>query len=117
MSRRLEKSLKRRLVIVRRQRFSLCILGFIAILFSVFFIHSKTDMVKAENNNHKYFTHILVEEGDTIWDIADEYMTAEYDSTRAYVSEVEKMNHIHADEITEGCYIMIPYYAEQPMNN
>lgn len=117
MNQRLEKSLKRRLVIVRRQRMALCFIGLIAIVFGVFFIHASTDTVRAENNHHKYFTHILVEEGDTIWDIATEYRTAEYCSTRDYVDEIEQINHISADKITEGCYIMIPYYAEQPIDD
>lgn len=117
MNYKIKKSLKRRLVVVRRQRLALCILTCIAVLCGVFFLHSNTDTVKAGNNHHKYFTHILVEEGDTIWDIAADYITSEYDSTRAYIYEVEKVNHISADDITEGCYLMIPYYAEQPIND
>ena len=117
MNQRIEKSLKRRLVIVRKQRLALCIIGCIAILCGVCFIHTNTDTVKAKNDNHKYFTHILIEEGDTVWNIAEEYITAEYDSTAEYVYEVERVNHISADDITEGCYLMIPYYAKQPITN
>lgn len=114
MSQRIEKSLNRRLAVVRKQRFALCMIALTAIICGVLFIHSNTDTVKAKNNNKKYFTHILIEEGDTIWNIAEQYMTAEYTSTQAYVYEVEQMNHISADDITEGCYLMIPYYDEQP---
>lgn len=117
MSRRIEDSLKRRLVVVRRQRLALCIVGCIVILFGVFFMHSNIDTVRAKDNNRKYFTHILIEEGDTIWNIAKDYITAEYDSTAEYVLEVEQINHISADNITEGCYLMIPYYAEQPIQD
>lgn len=110
------KSLKRRAVVVRRQRIALGTAGLLIVILSVLFIFSNTHTVKAGNNNHKYFTHILIEENDTIWDIAEQYMTSEYASTNAYIYEVEQINHIDADKIVAGCYIMIPYYAETPLN-
>jgi hypothetical protein len=68
-----------------------------------------------DHENTKYFTTIQVESGDTLWEIADEYMTPEYASIADYMDEVRTINHISEDDITAGCYITIPYYAEIPM--
>lgn len=72
---------------------------------------------RAEHVNTKYFTTIEVKSGDTLWDIAQEYRTAEYSGMEAYIDEVREINHIIGDEITSGCYLTIPYYAEEPMSN
>ena len=111
----IRRSLKRRAQIVKRQRLCLITVSFLMILLSVFVIRSKTGIVNAENTRQKYFTHITVEAGDTMWDIAAQYMTEEYDSVNAYIHEVEHMNHISGDDIMEGSSIMIPYYAEHPL--
>lgn len=70
---------------------------------------------QADHVNSKYYTTIQVESGDTLWDIALEYRTVEYSSIQAYINEVKDINHIIGDEITSGCYLTIPYYAEEPM--
>ncbi len=114
MSRRFEKSLQKRATIVRRQRIAMICAGIFLIMFGIACLSDGSHTVKAGNNNHKYFTHVLVEEGDTLWDIAKLYITSEYASIDDYIYEVEQINHIDADMIIEGCYIMVPYYAEAP---
>lgn len=69
---------------------------------------------QADHINQKYYTCIQVNSGDTLWDIAQEYKTSEYASTRAYVEEIKEINHLSDDAITTGCYLTIPYYAEHP---
>ena len=64
--------------------------------------------------NNKYFTSIQVECGDTLWEIAQEYITPEYASIQEYVDEVIAINHISENDITAGCYLVVPYYAETP---
>lgn len=116
MNIQIHHSLKRRAQIVKRQRICLITISCLIILISVLVIRSKAGIVNAENTRQKYFTHITIEAGDTMWDIASRYITDEYDSVNAYINEVEHMNHITGDEITEGSSIMIPYYAEHPLN-
>lgn len=64
---------------------------------------------------HKYYTSIQIESGDTLWEIANEYITDEYTSLNEYMSEVCSINHISKDEIHAGQYIVIPYYSAQTM--
>jgi hypothetical protein len=69
----------------------------------------------SDHENTKYYTTIQIEAGDTLWGIADAYITPEYASLQDYIDEVQSINHISENEITAGCYITIPYYAETPM--
>lgn len=64
----------------------------------------------------KYFTSIYIENGDTLWDIAKENITSEYATIQKYIHEIKKCNNLHSNNITEGCYLLIPYYAEKPRN-
>lgn len=60
---------------------------------------------------HKYYTSICIEEGDTLWDIAGEYVQNIGMSRQAYIDEVCKLNGICADEIYAGDYIVVMYYG------
>lgn len=62
---------------------------------------------------YKYYTSIRVEHGDTLWDIAMEYRTEEYESIQSYIEEVKSMNHLTSDKITDGMYLSIPYYSTE----
>ncbi|MCI5649099.1 MAG: LysM peptidoglycan-binding domain-containing protein [Fusicatenibacter sp.] len=62
---------------------------------------------------YKYYTSIRVEHGDTLWDIAKEYRTEEYNSIQSYIEEVKTMNHLTSDKITDGMYLSIPYYSTE----
>lgn len=79
-----------------------------------FFVGSKNmNEVKAKDNKaptHKYYTEVEVEDGDTLWAIADEYMTTEYEDKEEFIDEVCQMNHITGSMIRSGNTILIPYY-------
>ena len=64
-----------------------------------------------ENASFKYYTSIEIEQGDTLWSIASEYMSAEYDSIQDYIEEVKELNQLGPDDIHAGQYLMIPYYS------
>ena len=64
-----------------------------------------------ENVSFKYYTSIEIMKGDTLWSIASEYMTSEYDSIQDYIDEVKDLNNLGADDIHIGQYLMIPYYS------
>nr|WP_291234300.1 LysM peptidoglycan-binding domain-containing protein [Frisingicoccus sp.] len=66
-------------------------------------------------NNKKYFTSYVVEKGDTLWDIAQEYMTEEYDTAHVYIKEVMESNHLESTGIIEGQMLILPYYADKPI--
>lgn len=86
----------------------------VAALSAVLWLSGPEVVAQADHINQKYYTCIQVNSGDTLWDIAQEYKTSEYASTKAYVEEIKEINHLSDDVITSGCYLMIPYYAVHP---
>ncbi len=63
--------------------------------------------------SYKYYTSIVVEKGDTLWDIASEYMTPEYSTIEDYILEVRSLNHLTGDGIHAGEHLTIPYYSNE----
>jgi len=63
------------------------------------------------NKRTKTFSSVEVKPGDTVWSIANEYMSDEYTDVNELVNEIEKTNHISANSITAGSYIIVPYYT------
>ncbi len=86
------------------------ILLFLLILFS-----AGTAAANAEEygSSEKYYTSITVESGDTLWSIAEEYMTDEYKNINVYIDEVIRINHLHGDMIRAGQDLCIPYYSAE----
>lgn len=71
----------------------------------------------ATNASTKYYTCISVESGDSLWNIANEYMTDEYSSTQEYIDEVVSINNLtNASSITAGTNLLIPYYEVTNLN-
>ncbi len=61
----------------------------------------------------KYYTSIMIYNGNTLESIASEYMTKEYESVEQYIYEICCMNHLSEDTILiAGNYLTIPYYAD-----
>ena len=65
-------------------------------------------------NERKFFTTYVVEKEDTLWDIANNYMTDEYDSIYEYINEVMESNHLENTNIKYGQMLILPYYADAP---
>lgn len=83
------------------------------ILVTVLYIlisHKDSPATSASNASKKYYKCITIEEGDTLWDIANEYKTEEYASTQDYIDEVLAINNLNTDVIVDGTNLLIPYY-------
>lgn len=60
----------------------------------------------------KCFTSICVEEGDTLWTIAEQYMDVNhYSSVYSYMNEVVMLNHLGAEDVHAGQTILVSYYV------
>ncbi len=86
--------------------------GFAAVLCiflfcSVFFVSAKEK--NEEQVLYKYYTSIVIEPGDTLWGIASETMTSEYDSIPEYVEVLKEMNDLTSDSIEAGQNLIIAY--------
>lgn len=99
---------------VQNKAWYLILAGFIMILAII--IGSSISLAKpskSEEVTYKYYTTIRVEQGDTLWSIAAEHMTDEYDEIWEYIAEVRKLNHLNSNRIYDGKYLTIPYYSPE----
>ena len=103
---------------IRRQRemkknflilmMTVCLIVTGSVSVSGFRTNAKDDSTEV---SYKYYKSITVNNHDTLWSIAEEYMDAEhYDSVNDYIAEVRRMNSLTSDTIHYGEYLIIPYY-------
>lgn len=67
----------------------------------------------ADHSIYKYYTTVTVEDGDTLWTLADTYMDEQYRDKREFISEVKQLNQIDENQIHEGTQLVIPYYSPE----
>lgn len=65
---------------------------------------------KEESVPHKYYKSIEIVSGDTLWDIAAEYISDDYASIDDYINELKAINHLDSDNIQESQYLTVAYY-------
>ncbi len=58
------------------------------------------------------YKSIQISSGDTLWSIASENYTEEWESIPEYIDVIKTCNSLGKDDITAGCYLVIPYYTE-----
>ncbi len=90
---------------------SLCIILCIVFIISI----SSTMITSAKGNSsapdrYKYYTSIYIEEGDSLWSIAEQY-AYEGISTVDYINELKKINSLKNENIKAGCYLLVSYYS------
>lgn len=81
-----------------------------AILLTGFSIQAEE---RTDNIRNKYFTSITVEENDTLWSIATEYRTEEYNGIDKYIDEIKSINNLNSDTIKTGDTLIVPYYSDE----
>ena len=99
-----------------RRHFLIFILTLIlSVGISVTFFSLRTKAQSSDEEiQYKYYKSIIIETGDTLWNLAEEYGTSEhYGSHQEYINEVMQMNGLSDDQITAGQYIIIPYYRSE----
>ena len=78
---------------------------FVGTLLLASFVNADVLEVK-ENHPTKY----VVQKGDTLWDIAEEYADPAYYTISEYVEELKSMNGLNRDTIHAGNSLVIAYY-------
>lgn len=82
---------------------------------SFFGLYLMNAMAKEQESKryHKYYTSIQIEEGDSLWAIAQEYGLNSGKTTAEYVKELKSINRLGEDVIHSGRYLTVAYYSEE----
>lgn len=60
----------------------------------------------------KVYKSIEIKNGDSLWTIANEHYSEEWKDIPQYINQIKRCNSLYKDDITAGCYLVIPYYTE-----
>ena len=91
------------------------ITGFLLIIMFIAFILGSI-IVKAQNNHNANrgqikYSNIVVQDGQTLWDIAEEHIdNSQFDSIYEYMDSLKKLNGLTSNNIYSGQNIIITYY-------
>ena len=114
---RIRRNKIRRQRIVRRQFALLVFFITIIIILGVFF--GTTLLTDAQSDDYtpefKYYTTVMVHEGDTITKLATQYYSDNhYTDINKYIHEVCSLNRISdSDKVKAGECLIIPYYSTE----
>ncbi|BBF42360.1 hypothetical protein lbkm_1042 [Lachnospiraceae bacterium KM106-2] len=82
-----------------------CLVVFFCFTRPVFASNSPKDSKRAFR-----IANVEVKEGDSLWNLAKEYYTDDYENMDHYIDEIKECNSMIDDKIYSGGYIVIPYY-------
>ena len=57
-----------------------------------------------------YYSSIEIQEGDSLWKIADRYRKGSRMTTQEYVKQLQRMNRLTGDTIHAGAHLTLVYY-------
>lgn len=76
-------------------------------------LHTSCTEAADNGTSQLYYKSVQIEQGDSLWSIAEEYMNPEFASIPDYIREIKRVNHISSDQIHAGAYLVVPYYASE----
>ncbi len=62
--------------------------------------------------NEKYYKSIIINSGDSLWSIAEEYYDKDNSSISSYIEELKSINNISNENIKSGNYLVVSYYID-----
>ena len=65
---------------------------------------------KGSSERTKVLTSVYVENGDSLWSIAEKYYTPECGDMKDYVREIKRTNGLNSDTILYGYTLLVPYF-------
>lgn len=78
-----------------------------SVIFGSNFSNAKNSTDATEQ--YKYYKSVVIEPGDSLWSIAQEYKTIDV-TTKEYVDELKELNALKSEQIQEGQHLMVVYY-------
>ncbi|MBD5542997.1 MAG: LysM peptidoglycan-binding domain-containing protein [Lachnospiraceae bacterium] len=88
-------------------------LASILIISTIFFGLSAKASDSTNETYYKYYTSILIQDGDSLWSLAEENRDEHFSSQKAYMDEIRKINNLSDDTLLSGQYLIIPYYSAE----
>ncbi|MCD7862325.1 MAG: LysM peptidoglycan-binding domain-containing protein [Lachnospiraceae bacterium] len=107
---------KRRQEQIRKVRFAATVFS---VLFLTVAVVSANALIAAARDSettvyHKYYTEVYVTSGDSVWKIADSYMSDSYTSVNDLVNEIIAINRLDSEgTIYYGTTIVVPYFSTE----
>ena len=85
----------------------------ILFLIVVFGIFKEVKASSGDSADRKFICQsVKIEKKDTLWSIAEDYYSNEYDDIADYVEAIKEANNLKSDTIHAGNYIIVPYYTD-----
>ena len=113
--RRERARIKRRKQVAKRKMVLLLAAVMIITIGSVVFgsIFSSAKDIQEQNKQYKYYKSIIIEQGDSLWSIAENYRTDVYTSTQEYIDELKQVNGLTSETIHAGQHLLVAYYDSE----
>lgn len=88
-----------------------CIMVFVALFTNSWNVEASNGIER-----EKQYVSVEIEDGDTVWSVAEAYKTDDYNSTKDLVEEILEMNGLHENTVLKpGNKILVPNYVEVQM--
>ena len=87
---------------------TICIILLFVIAFGGFYTSAHGNRSE-EPVNFKYYKSITVESGDSLWGLAEEYITDDYESIDEYIVVLKDINNLNSDNLKAGDKIIVAY--------
>ena len=109
--RKRRNEMKRRKQVAKQKMVLLLATVFVITIGSVVFgsIFSSAKNPDEDIQRYKYYKSIVIEQGDSLWSIAQEYKSNDV-TTKEYVEELKELNALKSENIREGQHLMVAYY-------
>lgn len=104
----LELKRQRQLALFKRKLFA-ALTAAIIVISTIIIINTVTAQGD-EIEKEKCYKSIMIEYGDTLWDIAKEYYDSSSCTIPEYIDELKSINSLDCDNIQSGSYIIVSYY-------
>lgn len=103
-----------RVIEVMKEYLSKKLLGFLMvvalIMYAASFLPAKVAYADQQITKELGYQTVQIKSGESLWSIAKEYYTEECKSMSQYINLIKNCNSLYEDDITAGCYLVVPYY-------